>query len=837
MFAKLRALALLAALAAFPATALAANVIADVDLDSVSALDPALAAGNSHFITNSNVVAKSATVTGAGDWDIAAGSNLYLGFTGNDTTPGIAAGKVTVNVGQNMNVNGATWVGKWDTTLYSAFFPELPTTPSNNVELNVGGNLNINITGSGFGAFMVGAEGAGSTTAINVTGDTNIYTGGNHFTGYNGSTLNFTTNSFNLLGGEIEVIGTSVVKTTNTVDDFQATRVTNEGELTIMRGAAFDLTSGGHFVVDSGSSLIGGSGGGTIRLKSTTGLLSISEDSTVNLWRGSLAVTGAGSTVDMRGTLILGFHPSMTDPDGNRFTSFTGANLNFADTAKIEVTNDFITKAMAAHTTSTGADANVIVISGSESLAYAPDLSWTSGDKVLLENFYGKFTFTRTGNNISFKNVDTSYFDNAAAAQAAAREQYKNVLAGAGVSSKYISSGYVKNMLGVAATVRGSSIAGVDDIASDGSAAGDLAFAILGAPLAGSSSFSAGGVSGAINTAFANTLMGNTGSNVNAVSMGTVGQVQNSIAGRMASTRSALASVSKQTGSDYALASRILDCDYMNRVWVGGLAMWEDADARKGLSGYKYDSYGVIAGYDRMFGAFTFGGAFGYTGGDYEDKAARSHDSDIESYAFSLYGAYNHCSGFFASVSGGYTYSDNDINEHDGANWSREDFHTDTWNIGGKVGYDWKVTDCLTLTPSVGLSYVHSKNSAHSVNYGGVRLLRYGNLKNHATTIPVEVAAGYDIATGDDGVLNLNASVGYSYNFNNDGAEGNIIFNGLANGTAWRATGRESGRHTFNAGAGFKYTRGRFDCGLRYDYFGKADYDAHRLVGTVGISF
>lgn len=833
MFAKLRALVLFAALAVWPASVFAA----DVDLDSVASLDAAIASGDSLFVTNTNVGAKSASVSGGGDWDIMSGSKLYIGFTGNDSTATIASGKVTVGVGADMNVNGATWVGKWNTAMYSAFFPELPVTPSNDVELNVGGNLNVNITNAGFGAFMVGAEGAGSSTVINVAGDTNIYSGGNHFTGYDNSTLNFTTNSFNLIGGEIEVIGTSVVRTTNVIDDFQATRVTDEGELTIMRGATFDLTNGGHFVVDNGSSLIGGSGGGTIKLKDNTSLLSISEDSTVNLWRGSLAVTGVGSAVDMRGTLILGFHPSLTDAAGNRFTTFTGANLNFAETAKIEITNDFITKAMAAYTTSSGTDANELVISGSESLIYEPDLSWTSGDKVLMENFYGKFVFTRTGEDIYFKNVDNSRFDNAAAAQAAAEAQYAGVLAGAGVSSKYISSSYVKNMLGVAATVRGESIAGVDDIVSDGSDAGNLAFAILSAPLAGSSSFSGGGVSGSINTAFANVLMGNTGSNVNAVSMNTVSQVQNSIFGRMASGRAALASVSKQTGSDYALASSILDCDYMNRVWVGGLAMWEDADSRKGLSGYKYDSYGVIAGYDRMFGAFTFGGAFGYTGGDYEDKAARSHDSDIESYAFSLYGAYNHCSGFFATVSGGYTYSDNDINEYDGANWSREDFHTDTWNIGGKVGYDWRVTDCLTLTPSVGLSYVHSKNSSHSPNYGGVSLLRYDGMKNHATTIPVEVAAGYDIATGDDGVLNLNASVGYSYNFNNNGAEGNISFNGLAAGTAWRATGRETGRHTFNAGAGLKYTRGRFDCGLRYDYFGKADYDAHRLIGSVGISF
>ena len=829
------------ALALWGATAYAGTVaVVDLDTDPAGSIGNAVMAGDSLYITNSGGAAQADTVSGGGDWDV--DGKLYIGFTGKDATGGesIASEKVTVSVTGDMNVNAATWVGKWTTTGYGTFFPEIPIPATGKVELNVGGNLNVNITGDGFGAFMVGAQDAGSSTVINVTGDTTIYSGGNHFVAYNNAQLIMTTRTFNLDGGEIEVIGSSStgfadrtqIITTATLGN--AVHLTNEADLTIMRGALFDLSAGGDFLVEHESTLIGGSGGGKIAL-AAGGTLTVSHDSTVNLWRGSLDVSGTGSTVDVQGTLILGYHPSLTDVDGNKFTSFTAYDLNFANTAAIEITDDFVKKAVADFTTT---DANAVVIAGSNSLTYNPDASWTTGDKALVENYYGKFIFTMSGTQILFKNLElASHLTDASAAREAMTNQIGNVFASNGVSANNIPAGLAANAAGAAQAITGVTVPGLPAPATDGGAGGNLNGAMLSALASGNSSFSSGGVSASFNSGFVNILNGNRSSNVTAVSMGVAGQVGRSIGNRIAENNQALARVQEETGSDYALASRILNCNYMNRVWVGGLGMWEDADSRKGMSGYKYDSYGVIAGYDRVFGAITAGAAFGFNAGDYEDKGAVSHDSDIENYSFSLYATYNHCSGFFASVMGGYTYSDNDINEHDGANWAREDFHTNTWNIGAKFGYDWKPTPCLTLTPSVGLNYVHAKNSDHDVNYGGVSLLRYDGMKNHSTSLPVELAASYCVRTGDDSALTVNANVGYSYNFRDDGVEGNIFMSGLGGATALRATGRESGRHTFNVGTGLKYTRNRFDCGVKYDYYGKADYNAHRVVGTVGVSF
>jgi outer membrane autotransporter protein len=295
----------------------------------------------------------------------------------------------------------------------------------------------------------------------------------------------------------------------------------------------------------------------------------------------------------------------------------------------------------------------------------------------------------------------------------------------------------------------------------------------------------------------------------------------------------------RELGSSDAMASAILNANFANRFWLGGFGMWEEADARDGYQGYEFDSYGFIGGYDRVFGPLTLGGAFAYNTGDYEDKAAIGHDSDIDSYSFSLYGTYNHASGFFASAFGGYSLAKNDINELRTAadGWQKAKYDTDSWNLGFEIGYDIKPTPCFTLTPSVGFGYIHSRNEDHDSILNDLVLGRLSGSSVKSAYLPVKLDAAYDIPLANGGKFNLNANVGYAYNFTNDGIDGTFTLAGINGDPAIRVTGIEPGRHAWNVGAGVRYSAGRFDIGVNYDYSAKKDYDAHRVLGTVGISF
>lgn len=301
-------------------------------------------------------------------------------------------------------------------------------------------------------------------------------------------------------------------------------------------------------------------------------------------------------------------------------------------------------------------------------------------------------------------------------------------------------------------------------------------------------------------------------------------------------------------GSVDALASTAMNENYANRFWAGGFGLWQDADTRQGFSGYRYDSWGAIMGYDRVVaGGLAVGASAAYNKGDYSDKGALAHDSNIESYTGGLYAIYSHESGFTSTLFGAYTYSKNDINElrHDpyaGVNsWSKSKFHTGTWSAGGNLGWDFRPSACFTITPTVGLNYIRARNSDHSSSMGGIATQRTVNARNHGLFLPAELTMQYDVKLGCEGKLRFEAGGGYAYNFNDDGMDGSMSYFDLVNpggqpvGSAIRT--RDNSQHSYKVGGGMRYNYKQFDVGVRYDYMGKTDYKAHRVVGSIGISF
>ena len=300
-------------------------------------------------------------------------------------------------------------------------------------------------------------------------------------------------------------------------------------------------------------------------------------------------------------------------------------------------------------------------------------------------------------------------------------------------------------------------------------------------------------------------------------------------------------------GSTDALASTAMNKEAANRVWAGGFGLWQDSDMHDGFSGYKYDSWGVIMGYDRAIGPGLAVGVSGaYNKGDYKDKGALAHDSDIESWSGGLYATYSTCAGFFATVFGGYTYSDNDLRELrrdpvSGTNqWAEADFYTNTWSAGGAMGWDIRPVCNLTITPSVGFNYIRAKNSTHDSWLGGVATQQIRGAKNHGMFLPVELTMQYDVQVGDDAKIRLEAGGGYAYNFEKGGLDGSISYFDLVGpgGSVTAAVrSRDNSRHSYKVGGGVRYQYKNVDVGVRYDYMGKNHYDAHRVMGTLGVSF
>ncbi|MDR0362944.1 MAG: autotransporter outer membrane beta-barrel domain-containing protein, partial [Planctomycetota bacterium] len=369
---------------------------------------------------------------------------------------------------------------------------------------------------------------------------------------------------------------------------------------------------------------------------------------------------------------------------------------------------------------------------------------------------------------------------------------------------------------------------------SNGSLIGDIvqdSMLILGG--AGNANGAVTGLTGREGDAVARAFSGASDAMTTGVLNNTAFASQRLIRLRNANVRAAMSKVRSLASSD-AHASAIMNAGCANRFWASGLGQWEDAGPRGGDLGYKIDSAGFMAGYDHVFGSVVAGGSFGYVRSDFEDKAALADDSDIDSYSLNLYATLNHSSGFFAGVMGGYMYSDFDMNRALLAAGPRDkgEYHANTWSLGTQVGYDWNPVDNLVLTPSLGLAYFHTRTGKIANTYATI-----DRLKEDAVQMPLDLEIRYDIPAGSAGVLSLKANAGYAYNFKNGGAEGALTYNGILNSPRVSVSGRTPGRHTLNLGAGAKVSIGRFEAALEYDYFTKKDSDAHRVMGTFGVSF
>ena len=273
---------------------------------------------------------------------------------------------------------------------------------------------------------------------------------------------------------------------------------------------------------------------------------------------------------------------------------------------------------------------------------------------------------------------------------------------------------------------------------------------------------------------------------------------------------------------------------YLARFWGGGLGTWQNANKRKDATGYKYEGYGAILGFDRVFGPVVAGISAAYIEGDYKERDARRNDSTIKNYAGDIYLTYSACSGFFATVMAGYTYSDNDLRMDWNGDWQTRDFHTSTWRAGGKLGYDFAPTERLTISPSVGANFFHSQSKGHGVYENNIRQGRMGKMRHNNVEIPAEVRVAYQVRMTDHSDLTLMANGGYAYNLNDQNVYGTDTELG---GAPERHHGRQQGHNMYTAGAGVKYRNGQWDLGVKYDYLARSKYDSHRVMGSIGYSF
>lgn len=778
-----------------------------------------------YFITNSGTETTNVSVNN--DLTVAEDGAFHLGFAGKtDSEAGsLANGDINMTINGNMNVYADTWIGKFDTRMFTAWmglYPDFPTDPiTHNVDLKITGDLNVGISGDKkMDGLMIAAGnvmGTGSnttgTTTVTVDGNTNISGGGNHLAGSSNAAAKLITKTFNLTGGDIEIIGSNtVLQTTNTDVTKSSVLVGNDAKMTIMRGATVDVSQGGNFNVVDHAILSGGSGDGSVVL-AKNGQLNIGQQATIQSYTGSLNIsdkTSQTSQLNIAGKINFG-----ASTTGSRLYTITGDNINIGSTARFNISKEFITTALN-YTTSI---ANLAVLSANNTLTIS---GMKNNDNTHIENIYGQFNFQLSGNNLLFVNTtDATDFTNDSSANTAAEKQIGRYYQSAGIDTANIAERFTQNLAKVAKAVSYKSKSLTGNLAqSDGSQAGNLNWAVFEAIADGNREISSSDTATEFTQAFAGLYNNNRGLHISEIALNSVKQTK--------------AAIDRRTNQFYQSQNL---ADKQDNLWIEITRRNESTDTLRGMTGYKYSENGFIIGYDKTINHLLVGLALGHSYGEYKDKSAVTHDSDLTHYMIEAYASYKFSSNIFASAYAGYARSDNNLKENDGFYWAKEDFNSNTWNVGSQVGYDWQVFDQLTLTPTLGLSYIYTQNSAHDVTYNDIALLKYSQSSNSALLIPFDLAVNYSLLQRQDAQLILTAKTGYAYNLLDNEFDSDITVNGVSGLATMSSNTTHRGKHQFNIGGGMAFKYNPVELAIGYQYYGQRQHDAHYMTAVAKVSF
>ncbi|MCC8164745.1 MAG: autotransporter outer membrane beta-barrel domain-containing protein [Planctomycetes bacterium] len=300
---------------------------------------------------------------------------------------------------------------------------------------------------------------------------------------------------------------------------------------------------------------------------------------------------------------------------------------------------------------------------------------------------------------------------------------------------------------------------------------------------------------------------------------------------------SVLADIAAVTGADPGQAADILNATALNRFRAGGIGRWDSAEASAAAPGYRYDGRGITVGYDRAVRNVIFGAAYSYTTGDYEEKAATSHDATIDSHAITLYASYRHRSGLIGAVVAGYTFSNNDIRHLQDGEWRERDFSTRTWHVNGKIGYEFSPAENFTITPTAGIGFIDARSSAHDGFRGGNFDQRLGRMTANTAYLPVELRAAYKRRLGPDHEMGFSVKGGYTYSFAAGAAHVDVFTHSPAGAVHSAVAGRDGGHGAYRAGVGVWYRYRSLDVGINYDHTGRSESKSHRVSITAFLKF
>ncbi|MDR1044399.1 MAG: autotransporter outer membrane beta-barrel domain-containing protein [Candidatus Adiutrix sp.] len=281
-----------------------------------------------------------------------------------------------------------------------------------------------------------------------------------------------------------------------------------------------------------------------------------------------------------------------------------------------------------------------------------------------------------------------------------------------------------------------------------------------------------------------------------------------------------------------------------NRVWLRGFGALIRQENKDEYLGYKYDSGGLILGYDRELEdlpGLTLGISGAWSKGDLKNNDGLAK-SDLRSVTVGLYGSYEWSSGIFMDANLGYGRGDNKTRiTLTGGGGRESDYDSESWQGGLRFGYLYQDPMGFRVIPSVGLAYFRlsqdgwQERLTSDPDQSAVAHWFQGR-RTSFIEVPVQVRADMEIELNRDLSLTPELRLGLLIEAHRPDTALRMGF--VGSDRSVMIYGPESGRNRFQIGAGVKARlTGRFDAFADYDLEIRQKYRSHNASLGLGLSF
>ncbi len=270
---------------------------------------------------------------------------------------------------------------------------------------------------------------------------------------------------------------------------------------------------------------------------------------------------------------------------------------------------------------------------------------------------------------------------------------------------------------------------------------------------------------------------------------------------------------------------------------ASGLGQFASMSGHDGYLGYDLKNYGGLVSLDKVFGEGRFGFALGYshTKVDWDDYG---NETKSDNFTAGLY-----ASRFFDSLAVtwqanyGYANAKHTRNIPAAAVSASGDYDMHWFGTGVEATYAFDLGNCLTLTPNLGLDYLHSLSGSYTEKGAGSAGARVSSQDRDT----LESRAGVTVAKSffiGQARITPSLSLGVGYSIGDRQTTVDYRFQSAANLPTFRAESAKLDRLRFMAGAGIDVAlNDRVSLEAIYQGDFQSDYNSHFFHIGVSVSF